>query len=80
MSEEKCTDRDRKIVESGWRQGYKDGLEKGRVEEHERIIRKLEEFAKNPCGEGKYCEHSYDDIGCEKCVALKVIELVRGGE
>lgn len=54
--------------------------EKIRKDERERIIKELEEFAKNPCGEGKYCKHSYDDIGCEKCVALKVIEIVRGEE
>lgn len=50
----------------------------------DKVTEQLEELGKFPCGTSGKCIHAYDDFyekhgGCEKCVAFRAIEIVKGG-
>lgn len=50
----------------------------------DKVMEQLEELGEFPCGKSGKCIHAYDDFyekhgGCEKCVAFRAIEIVKGG-
>lgn len=83
MYQRGIADRDREIAESNVffsNRPIEEIVLEAVESERERIVRELIKFAENPC-EGDYCKHPNDEnIGCEQCVALRAIEIARGGE